>query len=96
MTKQDYADIYKKKMDEIYKWYETDIKEHPEDYERDPDISWYATFEFEDVANANEVVGYYVELHGDSALKDWTANTAGICMNDQDKIVDKILHELYD
>ena len=33
---------------------------------------------FEETANAEEIVGYYIMYHKDSALRDWLDNTKGI------------------
>lgn len=49
---------------------------------------------YDEVLNAEEVVGYYLWLHKENALKDWKTNTSGIKMSEQDKKVDKILEKL--
>lgn len=59
------------------------------------DIGESATFVFEDICNAEEVVGYYLVYHGENALKDWKTNTEGIQMSVQDLEVDRILTELF-
>lgn len=85
MTKQQYADLYTKKMNELVsKW-----KDDP-NYD-----GTQATYEFEEVANTEEVVGYYVFNEGDNALKQWLQNIEGIELTDQDKKVTEILKELY-
>lgn len=54
-----------------------------------------ATEIFEETVNAEEVVGYYIYFHGNSALKVWMSNTEGIKFTDQDREIDRILKELY-
>lgn len=64
------------------------------DFDED-DIKNAATVIFEDTANAEQVVGYYIIYHKDDALQDWVDNTKGIKLSEQDKEVDRILKELY-
>jgi hypothetical protein len=85
-TKEKYVEIYIRRMDELY-------EEGREQDAEDP--GYYATMKFEEIANTDEVVGYYVVLHGENAFKTWSRNTEGIKMTEQDKEVDKILYELY-
>ena len=54
-----------------------------------------ATETYDSVLNAEEVVGYYLWLHEENALRDWQENTARIQFTEQDKEVDRILKELY-
>ena len=85
MTKQEYADIYINTMNELVdKW-----KDDP-NYD-----GTQATYEFDEIANAPEIVGYYVYNEKENALKQWLTNTEGIEMTEQDKEVTRILEELY-
>ena len=86
MNKQDYADLYKRRMDEIVR----ELKDIPS-YD-----GTQATYEFDETANAEEVVGYYVFNEGDNALKQWLNNIYGIELTQQDHEVTKILKELYE
>lgn len=60
------------------------------------DISEAATYIFEESCNAEEVVGYYLVIHGEDAFKDWKSNTNGIKMSSQDMEVDRILAQLFE
>lgn len=81
-----YESKYESRMDEIYRELkETDME----------DIDYACTMEFDETANAEEVVGYYLANYGDNALKDWRANTEGIEMTEQDKVVTEILEQLF-
>lgn len=85
MTKQEYADLYDKRMEELVnKW------ENTPGYD-----GTQATYEFDETANTEEIVGYYVFNEGENALKTWKINTENIQMNEQDKNVTSILEELY-
>lgn len=53
-----------------------------------------ASITYDKVLNIEEMVGYYLWLHDDNALKDWISNTESIEMSEQDKEVDRILKEL--
>ena len=81
-----YESIYQNRMDEIY-------REMKEEGVRDIDCA--CTMEFDQTANAEEVVGYYLANYGDNALKDWKANTEDIEMTEQDKTVTEILEQLF-
>ena len=89
--KQYYMDIFNKKWDACLEEAEIDIKEN----DGNADISDVATEIFEETANFEEVVGFYIIYHGDKALRDWKRNTDGIVFSDKDKEVDRILRELY-
>lgn len=54
------------------------------------------TYEFDNVANAEEVAGFYVYNEGDNALKQWRMNTKGIDLTLQDVKVTGILEKLYE
>jgi hypothetical protein len=86
-----YQEIYNKKWNKCLEEARNDIKENSGTV----DIGYIATEIFEETASAEEVVGYYIDLHGSEALKDWLVNTKGITFTEQDKTVDKILKELY-
>lgn len=85
-----YTDIFNKKWDVCLKEAEKDIKENGGKADIITDV---ATEIFEETANVEEVVGYYIVYHKDSALKDWLGNTEGINFTEQDKEVDRILKE---
>lgn len=81
-----YESVYQKRMDEIYK----EMKE-----ENVEDIDCACTIEFDQTANAEEVVGYYLVNEGDNALVRWRENTENIEMTEQDKAVTEILERLF-
>lgn len=81
-----YESVYQKRMDEIYK----EMKE-----ENVKDIDCACTIEFDQTANAEEVVGYYLVNEGDNALVRWRENTENIEMTEQDKAVTEILKQLF-
>ena len=85
ISAQHYIEAYNKKWDKCLKEAER---------ENAKDVGEIATYIFEESANANEVVGYYLVYHKENALKDWKANTDGINMNEQDLEVDRILTQL--
>lgn len=86
MSKEFYIEAYNKKWDECLREAEK---------ENTKDVSEAATYIFEETANANEVVGYYLVYHRENALKDWKSNTNGINMSEQDLEVDRILTQLF-
>lgn len=81
-----YESIYENRMDEIYRELkeEGDIK----------DIDYACTMEFDETANTEEVVGYYLVNEGTNALKQWLENIEGINLTEQDKEVTRLLKEL--
>lgn len=81
-----YESKYESRMDGIYR----EMKE-----EGVEDIDYACTMEFDQTANAEEVVGYYLANYGDNALKEWKANTEDIEMTEQDKTVTEILEQLF-
>ena len=81
-----YESKYESRMDKIYR----EMKE-----EGVKDIDYACTMEFDQTANAEEVVGYYLENYGDNALKYWKMNTENIEMTEQDKVVTEILERLF-
>lgn len=89
-TKEEYKQIYINRLEEIKK----------ELISEGVDISdgTAITYEFDDTANAEEVVGYYITCEGDNALKQWRFNTDGIedSFTEQDKKITKILETLYE
>lgn len=50
---------------------------------------------FNECANDEEVVGYYIVYHQEDALRDWKDNTDGKQMTEQDLEVDKMLKQLF-
>jgi hypothetical protein len=76
---------YEDRMDEIYRELrETNVE----------DIDYACTMEFDETANAEEVVGYYLINYEWNPLKGWLENTEGKEMTEQDKEVTKMLTEL--
>ena len=80
-----YESKYENRMDEIYRELQ---------YEGLEDLGYACTIEFDETANAEEVVGYYLVNEGTNALKQWLENIEGIDLTAQDKKVTKILKEL--
>ena len=84
-NKSYYESVYENRMKEIRKEM---IKEEVED------IDYACTIEFDEIANAEEIVGYYLVNEGTNALEQWLENIDGIDLTEQDKKVTKILNEL--
>ena len=80
-----YESKYENRMDEIYR------ELQDEDLE---DLGYACTIEFDETANAEEVVGYYLVNEGTNALRQWLDNIDGIDLTAQDKEVTKILRKL--
>lgn len=55
------------------------------------DSGYDATILFDETANAEEIVGYYLVHHAENPLKDWLNNIKGINLSEQDKEVTAIL-----
>lgn len=53
-----------------------------------------ATEIFEELANAEQVVGYYICFYNEYALKTWLMNIVGFDLTEQDKEVTRLLEEL--
>lgn len=76
---------YEDRMDEIYReLVNTDVE----------DIDYACTMEFDQTANAEEVVGYYLINYEWNPLKGWLENIEGIDLTEQDEEVTRILTEL--
>lgn len=58
------------------------------------DSGYDATILFDETANAEEVVGYYLVYHKENPLQDWLENTEGINLSEQDKEVTRVLKEM--
>ena len=58
------------------------------------DHGYDATILFDETANAEEVVGYYLVNHMKNPLRDWLNNIEGIKLNEQDKEITRILKRL--
>lgn len=85
MTKEEYANIYKTRINELVK-----------KYENDPDYDGtQVTYEFEDNATVDQIVGFYIVCEGDRALIQWRENIDGLDLTEKDIAVTKILEELY-
>ncbi len=50
---------------------------------------------FNDLSNAEQVIGYYIETHREFALKDWEDNVCGKTLTKKDKEIDRELKRLY-
>lgn len=83
-TKEYYKAKYNKKWKECY-------LDAVENCSKDP--GYDATISFDQDANAEEVVGYYLVLYKDP-FKTWLSNIEGINLSEQDKKVTKILEGL--
>lgn len=81
-NKEYYKAKYNKKWKECY-------LEAVENGSKDP--GYDATISFEQNANAEEIVGYYLVLHSEDPFKTWLSNIEGINLSEQDKEVTKIL-----
>ena len=76
---------YEDRMDEIYRELrDTDVE----------DIGYACTMEFDQTANAEEVVGYYLINYEWNPLEAWLDNIEGIDLTEQDNEVTRILEEL--
>ena len=84
-NKEYYIQKYEDRMDEIYRG----LKE-----EGVEDIDYACTMEFDQTANAEEVVGYYFVNCEWNPLKAWLENTEHIEMTEQDKKVTEIFESL--
>lgn len=81
-----YESIYKNRMGEIYRRLQDEGLE---------DINYATAIEFDETANAEEVVGYYLMNEDTNALQQWLNNIDGIDLSEQDKKVTKILRRLH-
>ena len=84
-NKSYYESVYESRIKEIRKEM---IEEEVED------IDYACTIEFDEIANAEEIVGYYLVNEGTNALEQWLENIDGIDLTEQDKEVTKILKKL--
>lgn len=87
-----YTEVFNKKWDSCLEEAKKDIQENGG---TDDILSYVATEIFEDTANSEEIVGYYITYHDDYALSAWVSNTKGISFTEQDKKVDRVLKDLY-
>lgn len=58
------------------------------------DPGYDATISFEQDANAEEIVGYYLVLHSEDPFRIWLNNVEGIELSEQDKEVTRIFESL--
>lgn len=87
-TAEYYKQKYEDRMDEIYR----ELKSQDVD-----DIDWSCTMLFDETANAEEVVGYYLINYEWGPLKGWLENLQYAPeITEQDKEVTRILSELND
>ena len=84
-TKEYYKEKYNKKWEECYL---EEVKSGSDDPGYDASIA------FDEIANAEEVVGYYLVNYTENPLDNWLDNTKGIKLNEQDKEVTSILEKL--
>ena len=80
-----YVQKYEDRMDELYRESKAEGVE---------DIDYACTMEFDQTANAEEVVGYYLINYEWNPLKGWLENTENIELTPQDEEVTRILKEL--
>ena len=83
-TKEYYKEKYNKKWEECY-------LEAVKSGSNDP--GYDASIAFDEIANAEEVVGYYLVNYTENPLDNWLDNTKGIELNEQDKEVKSILEK---
>ena len=80
-----YQQKYENTMDAIYRaLQEADVQ----------NSDYVCTLVFDETANAEEIVGYYLSDGLTTALKRWQENTEHIEMTEQDREVTRILTEL--
>lgn len=84
-NKEYYKTKYNKKWEECY-------MEAVENGSEDP--GYDASISFDENANTEEIVGYYLVLHSEDPFKTWLSNIEGINLSEQDKEVTKILEGL--
>ncbi len=91
MTKEYYENKYKQKWHECLE----QAFNNPE-IKGDLDlVQLDATEDFEETANADEIVGFYIYFYRDDAYRIWKGNTNGIEKTKQDLEVDRIFEELF-
>lgn len=81
-SKEHYIEKYNKRWNECF-------DEVSKSGSNDP--GYDATMIFDETANAEEVVGYYLVYHAENPLRDWLINIEGIDLSEQDKEVTNIL-----
>jgi hypothetical protein len=86
MDRRYYINKYEDRMDEIYRELVGTVD----------DIDYACTMLFDETANAEEVVGYYLINYEWNPLKNWLENTKNLDLTEQDKEVTRILTELAD
>lgn len=89
-SKEYYIQKYEERMDEIYKElkYKHNIPENK--------IDEQCTYEFDQTANAEEIVGYYIVNYEWDPLKGWLENLQFVKnITPQDEEVTEILTNLY-
>lgn len=87
MNKQYYILKYEDRMDEIYR----ELKESNVE-----DIDYACTMEFDQTANAEEIVGYYLINYEWNPLKEWLENLQYAPeITEQDKEVTRILEKFF-
>lgn len=86
-SKEYYISKYKEKWKECLILAKTD--------DMNSDDNEQATILFDEIANAEAVVGFYLEFHKDNAYKNWLKNTEGVVLSEQSTTVDFILKNLF-
>ena len=84
-SREYYQQKYENTMDAIYRaLQEAEVQ----------NIDYVCTMVFDETANAEEIVGYYLSDGITTALERWQENTEHIEMTEQDREVTRILTEL--
>ena len=92
MTQFDYIKRYEDKLDKCISEAKESMKKLYDDL--DDKCIQEAVEHFEETANAEEVVGYYLSHYGDDAYKAWEDNTSNIELNDEHKSIGEILSSI--
>ena len=83
--KEYYVEKYNRKWKECF-------DEASKNESKDP--GYDATILFDETANVEEIVGYYLVNHAENPLRNWLENIEGINLSEQDKEVTNILEKL--
>ena len=91
-NKKYYEGAWEKFWDACWERAKNELEEEGADLSNTSDL---ATEIFEETANAEQVIGYYIHYHGDDALKDWLGNTNGLIFSERDEEIDSELKRLF-
>lgn len=89
MDKNYYLNKYNKKMEKCHK-----VALEEKESGCDMDIEFLATHEFEETADVEEIVGYYLAYYEDNALSVWLKNIIGLPLTKRDNAIEQILRSL--